>query len=60
TSLEDEAIRETNDDAATSKLSAVNVGYLNDKFVKYFVRRTTRRPPIINRGFVVYILRDEI
>ncbi|CAH1758045.1 1807_t:CDS:2 [Entrophospora sp. SA101] len=53
TSLEDEAIRETNDDAATSKLSAVNVGYLNDKFVKYFVRRTTRRPPIINRGTYV-------
>ncbi|ORY00206.1 leucine carboxyl methyltransferase [Basidiobolus meristosporus CBS 931.73] len=49
----DEAVRGTNDDATISKLSAVNLGYLEDKFARYFVKRGTRRPPIINRGSFV-------
>ncbi|CAG8551752.1 733_t:CDS:2 [Funneliformis caledonium] len=53
TSSQDNAIRGTNDDAVTSKLSAVNTGYINDIFVKYFVKRPSKRPPIINRGSYV-------
>ncbi|CAB4374816.1 unnamed protein product [Rhizophagus irregularis] len=52
-SSQDNAIRGTNDDAVTSKLSAVNTGYIQDKYVRYFVRRPSKRPPIINRGTYV-------
>ncbi|ORZ03045.1 leucine carboxyl methyltransferase 1 [Syncephalastrum racemosum] len=47
---EDEAIRGTNDDATVSRLSAVTIGYFDDPFVRYFVKRPVRRSPIINRG----------
>ncbi|KAI8906466.1 S-adenosyl-L-methionine-dependent methyltransferase [Gorgonomyces haynaldii] len=40
----------TNDDALVSKLSAVELGYINDPFVKCFIKRGQKRPPIINRG----------
>src|SRR5690606_6221435 len=33
--------------------SAVNLGYLDDPYVKHFVKRASRRPPIINRGTFV-------
>ncbi|KAF9152245.1 hypothetical protein BG015_005556 [Linnemannia schmuckeri] len=46
----DDIIKGTDDDAIISKLSAVNLGYLDDPFVKYFVKRPSRRPPLINRG----------
>ncbi|CAG8489658.1 2644_t:CDS:2 [Ambispora gerdemannii] len=46
----DNAIRGTNEDAVTSKLSAVTTGYIQDSYVKYFVKKPSRRPPIINRG----------
>ncbi|KAG0244104.1 S-adenosyl-L-methionine-dependent methyltransferase [Mortierella sp. GBAus27b] len=46
----DDVIKGTDDDAITSKLSAVDLGYLDDPFVKHFVKRPSRRPPIINRG----------
>ncbi|KAI8336809.1 leucine carboxyl methyltransferase [Chlamydoabsidia padenii] len=46
----DEAIRLTNDDATVSRLSAMQLGYFEDPFVKYFVKRPIRRMPIINRG----------
>ncbi|ORZ25893.1 S-adenosyl-L-methionine-dependent methyltransferase [Absidia repens] len=46
----DQAIQLTNDDATVSRLSAVQLGYFDDPFVKYFVKRPTRRMPIINRG----------
>ncbi|CAG8478697.1 11056_t:CDS:2 [Ambispora leptoticha] len=49
----DNAIRGTNEDAVTSKLSAVNAGYIQDSYVKYFVKKPSRRPPIINRGTYV-------
>ncbi|CAG8510108.1 5024_t:CDS:2 [Acaulospora colombiana] len=47
---QDKAIRETDEDAVTSKLSAVNAGYIKDEFVKWFVKRPARRSPVINRG----------
>ncbi|KAF9355388.1 hypothetical protein BGX26_006636 [Mortierella sp. AD094] len=30
--------------------SAVDLGYLDDPFVRHFVKRPSRRPPLINRG----------
>ncbi|KAJ3149515.1 hypothetical protein HDU86_006920 [Geranomyces michiganensis] len=46
----DDVIRGTNDDAAVSRLAAVNVGYLADSHASLFVRRPQKRPPVINRG----------
>lgn len=46
----DEAIRSTDDDAALSRLSCTNAGYLDDPFARHFVRRPTGRPPLINLG----------
>ncbi|PSC73349.1 tRNA wybutosine-synthesizing 4 [Micractinium conductrix] len=47
----DDAVRDTNDDAQLSKLSCVRHGYFQDAFVHHFVRRPTRRSPLINRGY---------
>ncbi|CAG8564664.1 3591_t:CDS:2 [Dentiscutata heterogama] len=52
TSIQDNAIRGTNEDAITSKLSAVNAGYIQDDYVKYFHKRPTKRSPLINRGSI--------
>ncbi|KAF9111902.1 hypothetical protein BGX27_004284 [Mortierella sp. AM989] len=48
----DDVIKGTDDDAIISKLqvSAVDLGYLDDPFVRHFVKRPSRRPPLINRG----------
>ncbi|KAI7901788.1 leucine carboxyl methyltransferase [Cokeromyces recurvatus] len=46
----DDIVKGTNDDATVSRLSAVNLGYIKDPFVHFFVKRATRRLPIINRG----------
>ncbi|KAJ3061470.1 carboxy methyl transferase for protein phosphatase 2A, partial [Podochytrium sp. JEL0797] len=50
----DSAIRGTNDDATTSRLSAIQLGYITDPFTSHFIRgraaQTHRKPPIINRG----------
>lgn len=46
----DNAIRETDTDAAVSRLSAVNAGYIQDPFASCFVKRGQRRPPLINIG----------
>ncbi|XP_078173604.1 leucine carboxyl methyltransferase [Carex rostrata] len=45
------AVQATNDDAATSKLSCVNKGYIKDDYVHFFIRKQIRRAPIINRGY---------
>ncbi len=47
----DRAVQGTNDDASVSKMSCVRMGYFEDEFLTYFVRRQARRPPIINRGY---------
>eukprot|EP01138_Halocafeteria_seosinensis_P003037 gb/GECG01003101.1/.p1 GENE.gb/GECG01003101.1/~~gb/GECG01003101.1/.p1 ORF type:complete len:382 (+),score=56.12 gb/GECG01003101.1/:1-1146(+) len=41
----------TSDDAAVSKLSAVKLGYIDDPFLHYFVKKHKRRSPLINRGY---------
>ncbi|TDZ47723.1 Leucine carboxyl methyltransferase 1 [Colletotrichum trifolii] len=50
----DQTIQGTDDDAAGSRLSAVNVGYLDDPYAHFFVDAMAgpapRRLPIINRG----------
>merc|ERR1712025_879300 len=47
----DRCIQGTNDDASVSKMSCINLGYFEDDFLRLFVRRRTKRPPIINRGY---------
>ncbi|KAI2621390.1 leucine carboxyl methyltransferase [Hypomontagnella submonticulosa] len=50
----DATIQGTDTDAAVSRMSAVDLGYLEDPFAQYFVQNTAggavRRLPIINRG----------
>lgn len=51
----DTVIQGTDTDAAVSRMSAVDLGYLEDPFAQFFVQRPTvghmtRRLPIINRG----------
>jgi len=49
----DGAIRETDNDAAVARLSAVRKGYLDDPYVKYLIPRAhllPPRPPLINIG----------
>ncbi|QPG94862.1 hypothetical protein C2857_007169 [Epichloe festucae Fl1] len=47
----DTAIQGTDTDAAVSRLSAVDLGYLDDPYARLFVTGPpTRRLPIINRG----------
>lgn len=49
-SSEDAALQATTDDAASSKLSSVLLRYYKDDFLPYFVKKRTRRAPLINRG----------
>ncbi|GAW82689.1 leucine carboxyl methyltransferase [Plasmodium gonderi] len=44
-------VQGTTHEAASSKLSAVNLGYYSDPFLKYFVKRIEKRSPLINRGY---------
>lgn len=48
----DRIIQSTDNDAATSRLSAVDAGYLNDAFAKMFTHSgiVDRRLPLMNRG----------
>lgn len=48
----DATIQGTDTDAAVSRLSAVELMYLDDPYAKYFVQEqhSARRLPIINRG----------
>ncbi|KAK8119473.1 uncharacterized protein PG998_004099 [Apiospora kogelbergensis] len=51
----DTTIQGTDTDASVSRLSAVDMGYLEDPYAQYFVQNqigpATRRLPIINRDF---------
>lgn len=44
-------VQHTNDDSVLSKRSAVALDYFHDTFLRYFVKRPTRRSPLINRGY---------
>lgn len=51
----DTTIQGTDTDAAVSRMSAVDLGYLQDPYAQYFVQNAAagglvRRLPIINRG----------
>ncbi|CBZ54704.1 Leucine carboxyl methyltransferase, related [Neospora caninum Liverpool] len=50
-SSEDAALQATTDDAASSKLSAVLLNYYRDDSLPFFVKKRTRRAPLINRGY---------
>ena len=51
----DDIIRNTDNDAATSRLSAIEAGYLDDPFAKLFSTsdEVPRRLPLMNRGTYV-------
>ena len=52
----DATIQNTDQDAAQSRLSAVDLGYLDDPFAKAFVQGPRiRRYPIINRGDFLFM-----
>ncbi|KAL8761131.1 MAG: hypothetical protein Q9184_002731, partial [Pyrenodesmia sp. 2 TL-2023] len=52
--VKDKVVQQTDQDASVSRLSAVEVGYLDDPFAKLFVAGSgQRRFPIINRGTYV-------
>ena len=44
-------VKETADDAAMSKASAVRHGYYADPYVLEVVKKPVRRSPLINRGY---------
>lgn len=48
------------DDAAVSKLSACLLGYYEDEYMKVFVRKQTRRSPLINRGYYARVAAMDI
>lgn len=54
----DATIQGTDTDAAISRLSAVQLGYLEDPFAPYFVhgQALSRRLPLINRGRLHFYL----
>ncbi|CAD2216739.1 Leucine carboxyl methyltransferase/Galactose oxidase, central domain/Cupin-like domain/Cupin superfamily protein, putative [Angomonas deanei] len=47
----DVRVQHTNDDSVVSKRSAVSCGYVADPFLRLFVRKPTRRSPLVNRGY---------
>ncbi|XP_018427316.1 PREDICTED: tRNA wybutosine-synthesizing protein 4 [Nanorana parkeri] len=49
----DVCVQNTNDFSTVSKVSAAAMGYFHDEFQKYFVGRTSRRSPLIHRGYCV-------
>lgn len=47
----DGQVQHTNDDSVVSKRSAVIHGYIQDPFLRLFVKSKARRSPLINRGY---------
>ena len=50
-SASDEAVRATNDDAASCKRSAVQIGYWSDPYIQFVTKASERKPPEISRGY---------
>ena len=53
-------VQETADDAAISKNSAANAGYYRDPFIQFFIQKTNRRSPLINRGYFARALAVDV
>ncbi|XP_056015554.1 tRNA wybutosine-synthesizing protein 4-like [Ostrea edulis] len=47
------AVQGTNDSSIVSKCSMASVGYFSDPYLHCFVSKTTRRSPLIHRGYYV-------
>ncbi len=47
----DDAVMATNDDATTCKRSAVQFGYIDDKYLPHMTKFTTRKAPEIHLGY---------
>jgi tRNA wybutosine-synthesizing protein 4 len=47
----DVMVQHTNDDSVVSKRSAVAHDYVRDRFLRHFVKKPSRRSPLINRGY---------
>lgn len=47
----DVRVQHTNDDSVVSKRSAVAHEYIADKFLRHFVKKPSRRSPLVNRGY---------
>ncbi len=43
-------MKNTNLDAIECKRSAIECGYIEDEFAKFFVKSFTRKEPLINKG----------
>ncbi|CBH14707.1 hypothetical protein, conserved [Trypanosoma brucei gambiense DAL972] len=52
----DAAVQRTNDDSVVSKRSAVHKGYFDDPYLRFFVKKLSRRSPLINRGYYLRML----
>jgi [phosphatase 2A protein]-leucine-carboxy methyltransferase len=54
--VRDDAIKGTDQDAAGSRVSCVELGYLHDPYAKLFATQpATRRLPLLNRGIGLLI-----
>ncbi|XP_067142703.1 tRNA wybutosine-synthesizing protein 4-like isoform X2 [Centruroides vittatus] len=49
------AVQGTNDSSVVSKCSMVSKGYINDEFLKCFVKRKACRTALINRGYYIRV-----
>ncbi|XP_067649525.1 tRNA wybutosine-synthesizing protein 4-like [Haliotis asinina] len=47
------AVQGTNDHSIVSKCSMAGAGYFQDDFLKFFVAKTSRRAPLIHRGYYI-------
>ncbi|XP_046374942.2 tRNA wybutosine-synthesizing protein 4-like [Haliotis rufescens] len=47
------AVQGTNDHSIVSKCSMAVAGYFQDDFLKFFVAKTSRRAPLIHRGYYI-------
>ena len=52
----DAAVQHTNDDSVVSKRSAGKLGYVYDDYLRFFVKKLSRRSPLINRGYALRIV----
>ncbi|XP_006819091.1 tRNA wybutosine-synthesizing protein 4-like [Saccoglossus kowalevskii] len=52
-SRNDTAVQGTNDNSIVSKCSMATQGYFKDDYLKLFVGKSSRRSPLINRGYYI-------